>query len=340
MAAIAAAPGLGEGWATSDVLLRLRLARAEYDASERLHVNSDARLHRVPGRQAALITARDARRSCLAGLPEDAQEGWRDAINNAIHAGLSDDAAHWLYAVRWLNVQYGPWTFGLDEEHRLAQALRSTGAGRLLERGREPGDAARAALVGGHPIDAVLSARQWLVDSVITGSWANEQDALQLLAQLYRNNAEPVLAASLYERAGQAKELTAMAAEVGDLKLPIAMSEDAPWWVVRCRGAVASAQRDLLGDAEASELLAHFTDTANRGRHGELVDSPQHALTHQAVQTACELADRGSPEQALALLDLLAADVPREPNHYRQSDAHHAKACLAIALAPIFTPGG
>lgn len=316
-----------------DTLVRLSLIRAEYHEPERLRLLQTARRHQVPGRHAALISSREARRCCFAGHPEEALESWRDAVSDAIHVGLSDTAADWLYAIRSLNVQYGPWTAELDEEHRLAQALRATSAGHLLDRARDPREAAMSAMVGKQPREAVLTARRWLIDAVVTGSWADEEDALTFLADLYQNSGEPLLAASYYERVGDEKKLTDLANEVGDLPLPIGSLDGAPWWMLSARASLIAAQADLLDDRTASALLAGLTDVAMRGRAGELTDSPTNRLTLQATRSACALASRGTPEQAQAILDLLADDVAREPNHYSHTDDQHAAACVDIATA-------
>lgn len=313
-------------------VVRLRLARAEYDQQERRDLLRGARRHTVPGDLAALISAREARRCCLEGRAEEALEAWRDAVHDGIHAGLSDDAADWLYAIRALNVQYGPWTGDLDDEHRLAQALRATASGHLLERVRKPHEAAMAALVGGKSIEATLWARRWLIDGVVTGSWADEHDAAEFLGDVYRDNKEPGLAAVFYQRAGQVKKATELAGGVGDLLLPVGTLEGEPWWTLRTRAAQVSAQADLLDDEAAAGLLGQLTVLAARGRAGELVDSPTRALTLRATQSACDLAARGTAEQGAAVLDLLATDVAREPKRYRHTDDQHAEACARIAL--------
>ncbi|HUZ56383.1 MAG TPA: hypothetical protein VMU94_28150 [Streptosporangiaceae bacterium] len=316
-----------------DIVLRLRLLRGEYEGSERGRLLQAARRHHVPGRHAALISAREARRCCLESRAEEALEGWRDAVSDAIHAGLADTAADWLYSIRDLNVRYGPWTTELDEEHRLAQALHVTGSGRLLDRSRDAREAAMSAMVSNQPREAVLAARRWLTDAVVTGSWADEEDALSFLGDLYENNNEPLLAASYFQRAGQDKKLTDLADKVGDLRLPIGSLKGAPWWTLNARAALISAQADLLDDPTASALLADLTDLAVRGRAGELTDAPNHSLTLQATRSACALAPRGTPEQALAVLEMLAPDVPREPNHYSHTDDAHATTCADIAIA-------
>jgi hypothetical protein len=320
--------GLGE-----DVAIRLRLVRAEYNTFERQELLRAARRHLVHGRHAALISAREARRCCLEDRAEEALESWRDAVQDAIHAGLAEDAADWLYAIRSLNIQYGPWSTELDDEHHLAQALRTTGTGRLLDRIRDPRAQAMSAVLRKKPIEAVVSARRWLTDSVVTGSWADENEALSFLGDLYRDNSESALAATYYQRAGNIKRLKELSANVGDLLLPVGQLRDGPWWVLRARAALISAQTDLIEDHSVGTLISDLTDLAARGRAGELTDSPTQALTLQATKSACTLVSRGTPEQAVTLLDLLASDVVREPNHYRHTDDEHAVACVEIALA-------
>jgi len=317
----------------SDVLLRLRLVHAEYDEDERRSLLRSARRHLVPGRTAALISAREARRCALEGRVEEASEAWRDAVHDAIHAGLHDDAANWLYAIRALNVQYGPWTVDLDDEHRLAQAMRTTSSSRILDRTRDPGEAAMSALVRGKPIEALLSARRWLIDSCVTGSWASESDAAEVLGDIYATNREPALAAALYQRVGAWKKATELANRVGDLLLPTTPWAAEPWWVVHAQAAQVTAQEDLLDAHTAGRLLDELLDLARRGRAGELTDGPTGSLTLQAAKSACALAPRGTAQQAQKVLDLLDGDVAREKNHYFHTDKEHAAACVGIALA-------
>jgi hypothetical protein len=316
-----------------DTVIRLRLLRAEYDPAERQGLLREARQHRIRGQRAALISAREARRCALEGRAEEAMEYWRDAVQGAIHAGLAEEAADWLYAIRAANVRYGPWTISIDDEHHLAQALRTTGSGRLLDRIRDPREHAMSALVRGKPIEAVLAARRWLTDSVVTGSWADESEALVFLGDLYREHAEPDLAAAYYQRAGAPEKLLELAKSVGDILLSLVPGTSQPWWVLRARGALIAAQADLGEDSAAQELFDEMLDLAVRGRAGELVDSRTGSLTLQAAKSICALAPRSTPAQAVALLDLLGPDVPREPNHYSRTDDEHAIACLAIATA-------
>jgi hypothetical protein len=323
--------GVG-GW--DELGVRLRLVLAEYDLDERRTLASAARLHRVPGRLAALISAREARRCALESRADEALESWRDAVHDGVHGGLTEDAADWLYAIRGVSIQFGLSAGGIHEEHHLAQALRRSGADRLLERARQPSERARAAALARRPREAVLSGRQWLTDAVITGSWAVEMEAARFLGDLYRNNAEPEVAAELLARSGDAKKLVELAEQVGDRLIPVQLDRREPWWVSDARIALVVAQADLLPDEAAADLLDQLTDLAVRGRAGELTERGRHGdLTDRATCAACALAHRGTPEQAQAVLAILAADVPRDSNRHRRSDDAHAAACVEIAIA-------
>jgi len=322
------------GAASSDEIgIRLRLVLAQYDHDERSALRSIARKHELPGRLTALISAREARRCAKESRLEEAIEHWRDAVLYGIHDGLSDDAADWLYAIRSVKSLLGPSVAGIDDEHHLAQALRHTASDRLLDRSRHPSERARAAVLDQRPRVAVLHARQWLTDAFITGSWANEMEAARFLGDLYRDNTEPEVAAELLARSGSAKKLEELAVQVGDRLIPVKLDRHEPWWTSDARIALAIAQADLLPDEAAAALLDELTDLAERGRDGELIDRiGGDGVTWRATAGACAIAHRSTAEQAMAVLDLLAPDVPREPNQFQHSDDAHAAACVEIAI--------
>lgn len=316
-----------------ELSLRLRLARAEFDQEERKLLLRMARRREVQGRQIALISAREARRCCLEGRADEAVESWRDAVEKAIHCDLAHDAASWLYSIRLLNFRFGQWPEDFDkDEHRLAQALRSTASKQLLDRVRDPREAAMSAAARQRPIESVLWGRQWLIDSAVTGSWADETEAAEFLGDIYQTNKEPGVASQLFQRVGNVKKVRQLANDVGDLLLPSGPLSESPWWVLRTRAAQVSAQADLLDDDTATLLLDQLIDLARRGRSGELLESRTHELTLQATHSACRLVGRGTTDQAATLLDLLSGDVPRKPGSYRHTDDEHAKACVEIAL--------
>ncbi|MER7007495.1 restriction endonuclease [Dactylosporangium sp. NPDC000555] len=317
---------------SEEIGIRLRLVLAEYDHEERRVLGSVARKHELPGRLAALVSAREARRCAQESRLDEAVEHWRDAVLYGIHDGLADDAADWLYAIRSARHLLGPLVAGIDDEHHLAQALRHTASDRLLNRAQRPSERARAAVLDDRPRVAVLHARQWLTDAFITGSWAVELEAARFLGDLYRDNEEPEAAAELFARSGSAKKIEELAEQVGDRLIPVTLDREEPWWTTSARIVLTIAQADLLPDKAAAALLEELTDLAARGRDGELIDRfGGGGVTDRATAGACAFAHRSTAEQAMTVLDLLAADVPRQPNQFRDSDDAHAATCIDIA---------
>lgn len=283
-------------------LLRLRLVRAHYDPAERRALHMQARQHRMTRRPAALVFAREGRRLAEQENADAAVEAYRHAIDAGIRADLPQDAADWLYSVRSINVWYGPWPGDLDDEHRLAQALRATGPGRLLVRARHPREQALSAVVRRKPHEAIAAAQRWLVDTVVTGDWTGELEALRFLADLYRENTEAGLAATYYQRAGEADAAKKLATASGDTLLPVGPLQGVPWRVSRARAAQLEAQADILDDAAAVSLLCELLDLARRLLSGDLAESPRRHFLHQILSSACTLAPRGTPEQAEQVL--------------------------------------
>ncbi|WP_435186289.1 hypothetical protein [Streptomyces sp. bgisy126] len=279
-------------------LLRLRLVRSHYDPSERRALHQRARRHHVADCPAAMIFAREGRRLAEEGEADAAVEAYRDAVNAGIRADLPQDAADWLYSIRSINGWYGPLAGDIDDEHRLAQALRATGTGRLLVRSRQPREQAMSALVRQKSREAIAAAQRWLVDTVVTGDWTGELEALRFLADLYRDNTEAGLAAIYYQRAGEAEAAKKLAAASGDTLLPLGPLQGVPWRVSRARAAQLEAQADLLDDDAAIALLGELIDMARRLLSGDQAESPLRHLLHQVLRSACTLAPQGTAEQA------------------------------------------
>jgi hypothetical protein len=322
---------------TAEEAFRLRLALADHDSGERSRLVQEARQLRLPREEAALALGAEARRNALLGAADDAMEHWRQAVSNAILSGKTEDAAGWLYAMRTVNVLYGPWSSAIDEEHLLAEALpRSTG-GRMLRRVRNFENDARRHALNGRPTDSIVAARRWLADSIAAGHWTDEAEALELLGDLYGTNAEPDLAALCYQRIGETKKLEKLAKSVGDHRLPVLDGgQSLSWWQQAASLVLLVAQQDLVPDDEAASLARKLLDLATSGRAGELVEDPHRSLTHHATKAACVFAARGTSETAGALMELLANDVARSGNQYRLHDDEHVRACIEIAE---FHPG-
>ncbi|MGW6898854.1 hypothetical protein ACWGF2_19940 [Streptomyces sp. NPDC054919] len=319
--AIATLKGTEVEGASEDSLIRLRLVRSHYDPAEHRDLLRTARRHQMPARHAALVHAREGRRQVMAENPEEAVDAYRDAVNAAIREGLPQDAADWLYSIRGINAWYGPWTVDLDDEHRLAQALRTTGTGRLLERPRSPREQALSAVIRKKNIEAVLAAQRWLVDAVVTGDWTGELEALRFLADRYRDSKEPQRAAAYYQRAGADPEtIKEHATDASDIVLPVGPLRNVPWWTARSRAAQLEAQADLVDDNEVCAYLDDLLCIARQTLAGEIADAPQHSLYRQAVLSACALAHRGTAEQAREVLANLVTGM-------------EAATCLRVAQA-------
>lgn len=313
-----------------DVMLRLRLARASHNLDERTNLLTRATQLRLPRHHAALVLATQARREALDGSAAEAIEFWRHAVGHAIHEGHTDNAAGWLYAIRATNIRYARRISSMDEEHLLAQALPKTGHGQLVRRVRNPEADARRAALNDDTGRAIVAARRWLADCIVTGSWAEEEAAARLLGDLYARNAEPIRATSCYRWSGNTKKAVELADNVGDLPLHRRPVLSGPWWQQTASLAVIAAQQDLLDDDTAGKLLSALLDQIRRGRAGELIEDPTRSLTLQATKTVCALGGRGSSDDARALLDLFAADVARAENQYQCHDEQHVQACQAI----------
>ncbi|MCX5078673.1 hypothetical protein OHA84_36755 [Streptomyces sp. NBC_00513] len=314
------------------ILLRLRLIRAHYDPSARRALHQQARRHHMTGRPAAMVFAREGRRLAEEGEADAAVEAYRDAVDAGIRADLTQDAADWLYSIRSINVSYGPLAGDIDDEHRLAQALRATGTGRLLVRARQPREQALSALVREKPREAITAAQRWLVDTVVTGDWTGELEALRFLADLYQDNTETGLAADYYQRAGEAERAKKLAAASGDTLLPLGPLQGVPWRVSRARAAQLEAQADLLDDDAATALLGELIDMAQQLLSGDLADSPLRHLLHQVLRSACTLAPRGTAEQAgQVLTDLVDSKrTHRGATWFAIADRHPSLALQAV----------
>jgi hypothetical protein len=314
----------------SDIAFRLKLVQARYSSDLRTKLLNEARMLTLSRPHSALILGKEARRGANRGVPADAIQNWRQAVQHAIQEGLTDDASGWLYSLRAVRVEYGPWTDDMNLEHYLAQGLPRRGGASSLRRTRDPETRSYREALQGKPHVAVNAVRRWLADSIVLSDWTDESAAIEMLGDLLAQNAEPGRAALCYQWAGRIKKLELLSQTVGDFALPVRAIDYGPWWVRRSAVKLLAAQEDLLDDDAAKAYLTQTTDLANRGRNGELNDPHGH-LTLEVLRTACALAGRGTPNDAKALLDSMAQDVDRAPNTYTFFDKQHVDACLSIA---------
>jgi hypothetical protein len=316
--------------AGDELAFRLTLARACYDDDVRTSLLTEARSLRLPRTRAAIVLAAQGRRDMLAGLPDEAREKYQVAVNAAIENGQTELARGWLYAIRNINVQFGPLTEHLDEPHHLASALPVSTAPHVLNRTRDLEVVARRASMDGKANAAIKAARRWLADSVVIGDVADEAAAAELLGDCYADNSAPDHAACAYQLAGEGEKLEKLATACADHVLPAVSPGIGAVWQQLATHRLLRAQDDLLPDDVAAAVLDAALQQREAARTGELVDNVFGELAVSAAKTACILAARGTAEQAQQLLNAMSDSVERAENHYFRYDNEHVTACLRI----------
>lgn len=289
-----------------------------------------ARRHQFAPAWKAVVLARYARRLTLDAKPDKAAEHWWDAINAGALAGLGDDTAEWLYAVRENTARYGPITDRF-ETHHLAQAMRANG-GRLIPAARNHYEDALANLRATKLLPACQAARRALREAVTAGYLLSEHLAAQLLADIYAEAGEPERAAELYVRIGQRESLNNLLNRLGDHYIDMRehLVRRRPWQRATAYAALTT-QADLIPDEQVvsitSAALDDFDDyTAGRTREGPF--APQVGLA--ALDALAALIERATSEQAQRAVKLLAPLVPRQAERYRHTDELHIRLLAGI----------
>jgi hypothetical protein len=314
-----------------DIAMKTRIHLAVADADGNwAGLCSSARRHQFPPALNALVLARYARHLTLTANPDEAADYWWEAINQGALAGLGDDTAEWLYAVRENTLEYGPIN-GDFETHHLAQAMRASGGNHVLPSARNHYKSALEELRMGNLRPACQAARRALYESVTAAHLHSEHLAARLLADIYAQ-AEPELAAAQYVRTGQSKALCTMLSTAVDRRIDLLpfFGHPAPWQRATAY-AGETEQADLLPDNQVSTLLDAALEEFNNCQDGRVRQSPfAPNVTLAALDLIAALIERGSPDQASRALDLLSSSVTRRPNHYRHSDTAHIKTLLGI----------
>lgn len=314
-----------------ELAVRLRLVAADIDG-EWQQLLQDART-RVHSRDlSALILARYARYRALDGDFSDADANWAEAIEQACLVRRHEDAAAWLYSRRTLAMRYR--IFIDDVYHPLASALNSRpDKPRLVAAGRRTRERALDALHQGKPRAAVARLRRYLTDSVVSGSWQEEHEARELLADCYASSGEYALAAEQLVLAGQKKRLIELARAVDDALLPVQPYLSSPlYWVQASAFSALAVQADLIADREVLGLIEQGLAVLDEAAAGTLVDTPlfgpsKYLAAHEMLAS---LMGRAAKEQAARYLVLVESRAPRDPNTYHHTDDDHAKALAEI----------
>ncbi|MED7930369.1 hypothetical protein SMD20_39495 [Nonomuraea sp. LP-02] len=318
------------GQATGILRTRLSLVVAEATGDWQ-DIVASAQRRRLAPPEIALVLARYARHLMLTGAAGAAIEIWWDAINAGALAGLGDDTAEWLYAVRLCISIYGPdgvWT----ETHPLAQAMRASGGTVLPAHRRNYIEDAGTALRRGKYARAAHATRRALRAAVTSAHVATEQFTLDLLADIYAETGEHARAATLYARAGQTQAITKLLGDLGEDYLDLTTYLTSPVPDSRAAGFTGMAmQADLVPDEQVEDLLTIALSEWELCQTGRIRQSRIGPSTgSSALKLVAALVERGTPVQASRLLEILDPLVERGDGKYRFSDEAHINALVGI----------
>jgi hypothetical protein len=290
---------------------------------------------RFSPRVTAWILARHARYLALTLRPELSVERWQDAAERACAEGMYDDAADWLYALRAVKVQYGSFDRGINDVHRLAQALRSSGGGTLLPQPYSARERALSLLLDGRWPDALEALGRYLWRATAGADWSGEIEAHEQLGDLFARTGRPDEAVQHFIRGGNGKKLEALAADLPDaaLTLSTGLLSEAPWERTAAYIFV-TAVADLLvdGDAAAWATVAVRDVVVASPQSFVLLGGEPKLAAFKALGELSSLIDEQEAEMVLRLGDLL---VQREPNTYRHTDEAQVLATMGIARAHL-----
>lgn len=308
--------------------LSLVIAEATGDWQE---IVTPAQGRRLPPQEIALVLARYARHLMRTGAADAAIEMWWDAINAGALAGLGDDTAEWLYAVRLCISIYGPdevWT----ETHSLAQAMRASGGTVLPASRRNHIEDAGTALRRGKYARAAHATRRALRAAVTSAHVATEQFTLDLLAEIYAESGEYSRAAALYARAGQSQAIRKILGGLEDDYLDLTPYLTSLVPDSRSAGFIGMAmQADLVPDEQIENLLNIAMSEWELYQTGRLRQSRIGPSTgSSALKLIAALIERGTPAQASRLLEILDPMVERDNGQYHFSDEAHINALVGI----------
>lgn len=308
--------------------LRIEVADVTGEWTDLLKLARRGRLARNLG---VLILARYAMHEAEHGRPDEAEEAWENATEQACLDGQNDDAAEYVFARRVLDLRYYG-RFQTADLH-LSRSLRALGNKRPSSMEQVEEKAMRE-LIADKPHLAVPLLRAFHRAAYSSGSWGSLIRARDLLADTYAQTGEPKLALRLYAMAGTVKKATQAAAANTNAYLDVEPCLAHPaYWVNAVAYNIIAEQADLLPEDRVADISAGALDVLDAARHGNLQDSPLLSPSVQlsAVKLLASLAERLPHDHARRLLEHMQPWVPREPNRYRHTDDDHVRACVGIA---------
>lgn len=291
-----------------------------------------ARRGRLARHLCVLILARYAMHEAEHGRPDEAEEAWENATEQACLDGQNDDAAEYVFARRVLDSRYYG-RFQTADLH-LSRSLRALGNKRPSSSMEQVEEKAMRELIADKPHVAVPLLRAFHRAAHASGSWGSLLRARELLADTYAQTGEPKLAAGLYAMAGTVKKATHAAATNTNVYIDVRPCLAHPaYWVNAVAYNIIAEQADLIPDDQVTDISAAALDVLDAARHGNLQDSPllSPSVKLSAVKFLASLAERLPHDHARRLLEHMEPWVPRKPNRYRRTDDDHVLACVGIA---------
>ena len=273
----------------------------------------------------ALVVARHARHLALTRNPEQSLSRYLDASERATGESQYGDASAWLYAHRAVRVRYG--YLKAEDEHHLAQALQSLGSERVLP-GGDAREQALAELKAEDWPDALECARRYLWHATVSGAWAEEIEAHEMLGSIYQETGRREEALHHYVKAGKAERAEQLAAEWPERPIDFQVELGLCSWERSAAYEAVAAIADKVPDDDATRW-AHsaFSDlTTNPLGFGPL---GQVGLASFSAFASLSLAS--GVDDAEGFLGFAAELVDREEGRYRPTDPDHALALMSIA---------
>lgn len=277
---------------------------------------------------AALVLARHARFSAMTLNPELALIRYQDAIERSTAERKYGDASNWLYATRAVRIRFHMLDGDLNESHYLAQALTTLGIESVL-----PASSAReralSALLSQKWPDALEALRRYRWHSTITGSWAEEIEANELIGDVFVATGRPLAAADHYVRAGHREKANKVGSAFPDAIVDWSVERlGVPPWERSAAYRLVTGFADLLTDEAAAAWAAVALEDAIANtsvvRMGD-------NLGLDALEAFAALSDAATAADGERFIDYAVNLVPREPRHYRFTDESHVRALLGIA---------
>lgn len=285
-------------------------------------------IHSYPLPIAAWISARHARYLTITGKPDLAIASWMGSIDSATRSELNDSAAVWIYAVRAARLQYLRIDEGIDDLHRLAQALRGAGSGSVFPQSSRLAEKSLSAMLAEKWPDAFHSLHQHLSHSVVSANYGDEMITNERFGDLYAATGKWLEAAEHYVRGGRSKKLKELAKKLPDVILDFRPPpSDAPHWERQASFNFAAA----AGDYFSTELASEWGETACRELEQAHQAHPWSDTWIPAFEAFSSVSDAVARDVADAFLRLTVDRLQREPGTHYFADKEHIKSLVQIA---------